>query len=331
MNKLINHPDNIVKEMLEGYLAIYPELFEKVPDTIGLISKKRADKVSIVVGGGAGNEPWIMGYVGEGLADGAALGNVYAAPPSRAILNVTHQVPHNKGVVYICTNHMGDVLNFELVSELAELDGINSKCVFVTDDISTAPIEKKEERRGIAGIALVIKVAGAACEDGLSLDEVVRVATKAKENTYTFGVSTSPGYMPGTGRAMFEMPEGEIEYGMGFNGEPGILHSKLTTADEIAETLMKYLLDDMNLTKDDEIAVMINGYGFTSLLELCIIGRKVKEIIDTNKIPTHDIFIDQLFCPQGTGGLSISIMKLDEELKKYYDMPAYSPFFKKKL
>ena len=329
MNKLINHPDNMVKEMLEGYLAIYPDQFEKVPDTIGLMRKSRIDKVSIVVGGGAGNEPWIMGYVGEGLADGAALGNVYTAPPSRAILNVTHSVPHDKGIVYICTNHMGDVLNFELVSELAELDGIESRCVFVTDDISTASLENKNERRGVAGIALVIKVAGAACDKGLLLDEVVRIANKANENTYTFSVTTSPGYMPGSGRAMFELSDGEIEYGMGFNGEPGILHTKLTSADEIAEVLMKHLMDDMKLTGDDEIAVMINGFGFTSLLELCIIGRKVKEIIDTNGIKTHDIFVDQLFCPQGPGGLSVSIMKLDEELKKYYDEPAYSPFFRK--
>ena len=331
MNKIINHPDNMIKEMLEGYLSIYPGLFDKVdaPNTNGLMVHDHGDKVSIVVGGGAGNEPWIMGYVGRGLATGASLGNVYTAPPSRTILNVTKAVPHDRGVVYICTNHAGDVLNFELVSELAELEGITAKCVFVTDDITSEPIERKGERRGVAGIALVIKVAGAACDAGLSLDEVVRIATKAKQETYTFSVTTSPGYMPGSGRAMFEMPEGEIEYGMGFNGEPGVLHTKLTSADEIAETMMKYLCDDMKLTERDEIAVMINGFGFTSPLELCILGRRVRSLLAEKNARVHDIFIDELFRPQGTGGLSISIMRLDDELKKYYDMPAYSPFFKK--
>lgn len=329
MNKLINHPDDMVPEMLAGYLALYPELFEKVPNTNGLIRKDKQDKVSIVIGGGAGNEPWVIGYVGRGLADGAALGNVYTAPPSRAILNVTNAVPHEKGVIYICTYHTGDVLNFELVRELSELEGIDTACVFVSDDISTEPLERKDERRGVAGIALVVKVVGAACEAGLPLDEVVRVATKAKENTYTFSVTTSPGYMPGTGKAMFELPEGEIEYGMGFNGETGIKRTKLTTADDVAWTLVDGLLKDIQPKIEDRLAVMINGFGFTSNLELCIIGRKVKAILDERGVKVHDIFIDSLFAPQGTGGLSISMMKLDDELINYYNEPAYSPFFQK--
>lgn len=329
MNKLINHPDDMVSEMLDGYLAMYPNLFERVTNTNGLIRKNKSDKVSIVIGGGAGNEPWVIGYVGAGLADGAALGNVYAAPPSRAILNVTSAVSHHKGVIYICTYHTGDVLNFGLVSELSELEGIDTACVFVSDDISTEPLERKDERRGVAGIALVVKVAGAASEAGLSLNEVVRVATKAKENTYTFSVTTSPGYMPGTGKAMFELPEGEIEYGMGFNGETGVKRTKLTTADEVAQTLVDELLNDIKPEADDKLAVMINGFGFTSNLELCIIGRKVKAILDERNIQVHDIFMDSLFAPQGTGGLSITMMKLDDELITYYNEPAYSPLFQK--
>lgn len=333
MNKLINDPDNMVAEMLDGYTAIYPDQFEKIPNPNGkingIVRKNLKDKVSIVVGGGGGNEPWIIGYVGEGLADGAALGQVYTAPPSRAILNVTKAVPNEKGVVYIATNHAGDVLNFELVSELAQLEGIETRCVFVKDDITSAPKAEKAERRGIAGIAMVIKIAGAACEAGLDLDEVVRVADKAVDNTYTFSVTTSPGYMPATGRAMCELNDGEIEYGMGFNGELGVLHTDLKPADEVADTLMKYLLEDLELNEDEEIAVLINGFGFTTLLELCIIGRRVDDILKSNNIKVHDIFIDELFRPQGTGGLSITVVKLDEELKTYYDKPAYAPFFKK--
>lgn len=328
MNKIINEPEQMIQEMIDGYIATCPELLESLPEYKGILMKQKKDKVSIVTGGGSGNEPWIIGYVGEGLADGAALGNVYIAPPSRAILNVTKAVNHEKGVIYICTNHAGDVLNFELVGELAELDGIETRCVFVADDITSAPKEQQSERRGVAGVAMVMKVAGAACDAGLELDEAVRVIRKANQNTFTFSVTTSPGYLP-SGKAMCELPDGFIEYGMGFNGEPGVLRTELKTADEIADTMLKYLLDDSGITNGDEIAVMVNGFGFTSLLELSIVNRRVAESLKEKGIILHDIFIDTLFGPQGTGGFSTSILKLDGELKKYYDAPAYSPFFKK--
>lgn len=328
MNKIVNQPEQMIKEMIEGYIDTCPDLLEPLPDYKGILMKRKKDKVSIVTGGGSGNEPWILGYVGEGLADGAALGNVYIAPPARAILNVTKAVSHEKGVIYICTNHAGDVLNFELVGELAQLDGIETRCVFVADDITSAPREKQDERRGVAGVALVMKVAGAACDAGLDLDEAVRVIQKANRNTFTFSVTTSPGYLP-SGKAMCELPEGMIEYGMGFNGEPGVLRTELKPADEIADTMMDYLLKDCGAAAGDEVAVMVNGFGFTSLLELCIVNRRVAEILRGKGIKAHDLFIDSLFCPQGTGGFSLSILKLDEELKRYYDAPAYSPFFKK--
>ncbi|MGX8710470.1 MAG: dihydroxyacetone kinase subunit DhaK [bacterium] len=328
MNKIINQPEQMIEQMLEGYIATCPDLLEALPQSKGILTKRKKDKVSIVTGGGSGNEPWIIGYVGEGLADGAALGNVYIAPPARAILNVTKAVRHEKGVIYICTNHAGDVLNFELVGELAEMDGIRTRCVFVTDDITSAPREQQSERRGVAGIAMVMKVAGAVCDAGLELDEAVRVIQKANRSTFTFSVTTSPGYLP-SGKAMCELPDGFIEYGMGFNGEPGVLRTELKSADEIADTMLKYLLDDSGISGGDEIAVMVNGFGFTSLLELSIVNRRVAESLREKGIILHDIFIDTLFQPQGTGGFSISILKLDEELKPYYDAPAYSPFFKK--
>ncbi|MBW7573016.1 dihydroxyacetone kinase subunit DhaK [Caproiciproducens faecalis] len=328
MNKIINEPEQMIAEMLEGYIATCPDLLESLPQSKGILMREKKDKVSIVTGGGSGNEPWIIGYVGKGLADGAALGNVYIAPPARAILNVTKAVNHKKGVIYICTNHAGDVLNFELVGELAEMDGIRTRCVFVADDITSAPREQQSERRGVAGVAMVMKVAGAACDAGLELDEAVRVIQKANRNTFTFSVTTSPGYLP-SGKAMCEMPDGFIEYGMGFNGEPGVLRTELKTANEIADTMLKYLLDDSGITRGDEIAVMVNGFGFTSLLELSIVNRRIAESLTEKGIILHDIFIDTLFQPQGTGGFSISMLKLDDELKPYYDAPAYSPFFKK--
>lgn len=329
MNKIINRPEDIVTEMIGGYVATRPDMFETLPKYKGILLKDKKQKVSIVTGGGAGNEPWIIGYVGKGLADGAALGNVYIAPPSKAILNVTRSVYHDRGVIYICTNHAGDVLNFELVGELAELEGIQTRCVFVTDDITSAPLENQDERRGVAGVALVMKVAGAACDSGLDLDEAVRVIQKANRNTFTFSVTTSPGYLPAGGKAMCEMPEGYIEYGMGFNGEPGVLRTELKPADEIADTMLKYLLEGSSIRTGDKIAMMVNGFGFTSPLELCIVNNRLTQKLKEKGIVLHDAFIDTLFCPQGTGGFSVSLLKLDEELIPYYDAPAYSPFFKK--
>lgn len=328
MNKIINSQEKMIKEMIDGYIVTCPDLLEALPEYNGVVLKNKKDKVSIVVGGGSGNEPWVIGYVGKGLADGAALGNVYSAPPPKAILGVTRALNYEKGVIYLCTNHSGDVLNFELASELAGLEGIKAKCIFVTDDIASAPRELRNERRGVAGIAIVAKIAGAVCDSGLNLDESVRIIEKANQNTFTFSVTTSPGYLP-NGKAMCDLPEGFIEYGMGFNGEPGILRTELVPADEIADTMLKFLLDDSKITCDDEVSVMINGFGFTSLLELSIVNRRVCEKLSQEGIAIHDTSIDTLFCPQGTGGFSISMLKMDEELKKYYDGFAYSPFFKK--
>lgn len=326
MNKLINSPEQMVQEMLAGYLALHSDRFCQVEGVMGLKKREDKDKVSVVIAGGSGNEPWVLGFVGDGLADGAALGNVYTAPPSRTVLEVTRAVPNHKGVLFIAANHAGDVLNFELVRELAELEQIESGCVYVADDISSAPPEQKEERRGIAGISLVVKIAGAASEAGYSLAEMVRVTTKAGRNTRTFGVTTSPGYMPGTGAPMGELPDGYVEFGMGFNGEPGMRREKLSPADGITETVMGKLLKEV--PAGSEAVFLINGYGFTSMLELCIVSRKVNEIVSDRGIINVQTSVDTLFSPQGTGGFSVSVLILDEELKKLYLEPCDSPLLR---
>ncbi len=334
MNTLINHPDTIVTDMVDGYLEIYPQYFEKVTNGTktlhGIIRKKiPKNKVSIVIGGGSGNEPWCMGYVGKGLADGAAIGQIFTAPPARTILNVTQALPTENGVLYLCANHSGDVLNFELASELAEIEGIATQCIFVADDIASDLIDEKPDRRGVAGVALAVKIAGAVAEAGCNLEEVVRITQKANRNLFTFGVNTTSGYMPGRKEPIFCIPDGQVEYGMGFSGETGVLRTSLTTADEVAETLMNNLFQVAQLTSRDEIAVMINGYAYTSWMELCLIGKQVSKILKKLDIKVYDIFIDKLFGLQGTGGCSITILKLDQELKQYYDAPAFSPFYKR--
>lgn len=326
MNKLINQTEQIAAEMLEGYLALNPERYCQVPGVMGIKNINDLDKVSVVIAGGAGNEPWVLGFVGKGLADGAALGHVYTAPPSRTVLEVTRAVPNKKGVLFIAANHTGDVLNFELVRELVELEGIQSYCVYVSDDISSAPLDEKENRRGVAGISLVVKIAGAASLEGYSLEEMKRVVEKASNNTRTFGVTTSPGYMPGSGAAMCDLPEGFVEYGMGFNGEPGIERVKLSSADTVTEKLMNKLLKE--IPAGAEAAFMINSYGFTSILELCIVSRKVIAMAAGKGIDNVHTFMDSLFSPQGTGGFSVSALILDQELKNLYLKPCDSPLFR---
>lgn len=331
MNKLINRPEELIEEMLEGYLMMYGRDYglKRLSGVTGLVYQRQRPKVSIVIAGGAGNEPWVMGFVGQGLADGAALGAVYTAPPAKAILKVTEAVYHQQGVLFLSTNHTGDVLNFGLVSELAELKGIRTKRVFVGDDVASADKAHQADRRGVAGIALVVKLAGAACDAGYSLEEVYRVAEQVASQVGTYSVTTSSGYMPGSGRAMFELPSGEIEFGMGFNGEPGDLRTPLLTADEIAERVVARLLKEVVIGPKEKVVAMINGFGFTSLLELCIVARKVGQLLADASVVVHDLFVDHLFMPQGTGGFSLTLLPVEDELISLYDAPAKAPYFKR--
>ena len=317
----INHAETAVEEMVNGYLRVYPGRFVKVKGKNqrlnGFIRQNCGKKVSVITGGGAGNEPWSVGFVGDGLADGTVMGAVFTAPPARFIVNVTQALPTERGALYICTNHAGDVLNYELAGELAQLENIDTRCIKVSDDISGLMGERKDERRGQAGVAFVIKIAGAASEAGYSLAETVT----------TFGAVVSSGYIPGSGELVHRMQEGQVEYGKGFNGENGVLVEQNRSADEIVDTMMSYLLREAKLTSLDEVAVLINAYGMTSTMEQCIIARKTVDILSSQSVQIHHIIMDRLFQPL-SGGCSISILRLDEELKRLYDMPASSPMIK---
>lgn len=328
INKIINSPDRMVPEMLEGYLSLYGHRFEKVEGTFGgMIKKEPEDKVHVLIAGGAGNEPWCLGYVGEGMADAMVSGNVYAAPSALDILDVCRRLKNGKGIMLLGTNHMGDVLNFELVKELAHMEGIQAEAVFVNDDVGS-DLYCRAERRGVAGIVLAVQIAGAASIKYDSLHECAEITRKAIENMATLGVTTSPGYMPANGREMCHMEEGMIEYGMGFNGEPGFLSCPLVSAGEMAETIISKLLDDLSVT-EEEVVLLVNGFGFTSHLELFIIVKEVREILVRKQIRVYDISLSNAFCPQGTGGFSITMMKMTEELRKLYDYGADSPLYRR--
>lgn len=327
MRRLINSRENIIEDMINGYLKLCRGKCEKVEGVHAIVKSVPRDKVSVIVGGGSGLDPWPIGYVGEGLADGAAVGNVFTAPPAKAILEATRKLPHEKGVVYVVTNHAGDVLNFELVSELAGLEGIRTRQIYIADDITSADDSNRGERRGIGGVALLTKLAGAVTEAGNSLEETDRILKKANERIGTFSVNAGKSYSPSTGEICFELPENELEYGMGFNGETGAFRETFSGAAHMADTLMEYLIKDMRLEKGSKIAVWLNGYSMTSQIELSILAGEICSNLERAGIELYDIRAERLFVTPGAQGLSVSVLKLDEELEKYYDREAEAPFF----
>jgi dihydroxyacetone kinase len=330
LKKIINENENIIQEMLEGFINAHGDMYKKVETTNGIVLRDKKDKVGILTGGGSGHEPLFLGFVGEGLADGASIGNVFAAPPPYNVLDVTKAVDSGKGVLHVYGNYAGDILNFDMAAELAEMEGIECKAVLVRDDVASAPLDRYEDRRGIAGDVFVIKVAGAASEDGLSLEEVARVTQKAADNTRSIGVALSPGMIPGLEKPTFSLAEDEIEFGMGIHGEPGIERTKMMKADDLTDRMLDSLFKDFDYKTGDEVCVLVNGLGATTQLELMIVNRRVNEVLKDKGIVIHHNDVNSYCTSQEMGGVSISLLLLDEELKKYYDKPAYSPYYTKR-
>lgn len=330
MKKIMNNPDHVVKEMVEGFIAAFGTDYEKLTNVNGIVFKERKDKVGVLIGGGSGHEPLFLGFVGLGLADGAAIGNVFAAPTPNTIVETTKAIDSGKGVLYVYGNYAGDTLNFDMGAEIAENEGIQTTTVLVRDDVASAPRDRIHDRRGIAGDVFVIKVAGAAADAGLSLKEVARIAQKASDNTRSIGVALSPGSIPGSEKYTFTIENDEIEFGMGIHGEPGIRRTKIMNADELTDYLLNYLLEDLPFKLGDEVCVLVNGLGSTTLMELMIVNRRVAEVLRKKGITVYDTDINSYCTTQEMGGVSITLFRLDEELKGYYDQPAYSPFYMKK-
>lgn len=330
MKKVINNPDNVVNEMVEGFIAAFGNDYKKVQNTNGVVIKNMPNRVAVVTGGGSGHEPLFIGMVGEGLADGAAIGNVFAAPTPNTVLEVTKELDSGQGVLYVYGNYSGDVLNFDMAAELAELEDITTRTVLVNDDVASATKENAFDRRGIAGDIFAIKIAGAAANDNLTLDEVARITQKAADRTRSIGVALSPSSIPSTGKYTFEIADDEIELGMGIHGEPGVKRTKLQTADELTANMLNYIFDDIELLENDEVCVLVNGLGSTTLMELFIVNRKVAEILNEKGISIYDSDVNSYCTTLEMAGVSITLLKLDDELKKYYDKPAYSPYYFKK-
>ena len=327
--KIINRPRDVVREEAEGFLAAYGRDIQAIPGVNGLIKRNIPQgKTALVIGGGSGHEPMFGFFLGENLADAAANGNVFASPDPTTIVKTAMLADRGAGVLFVYGNYAGDNLNFDkAVAALADR-GISSKTVRVWDDVASAPRERIEERRGIAGDVFVLKIAGAACAK-LPLEEAYRVTSKARDNVFSIGVGLQGATIPGQAKPIFTLPKDEIEYGLGIHGEPGIHRLPMQTADEIVSTLTSALLEEGNIRPGDTVCSYVNGLGSTTLMELMIMNRKLAQILSENDIHVHDMEVNSLVTTMEMAGASISLMKLDEELLLYYNMPCSSPYYKK--
>jgi dihydroxyacetone kinase len=328
MQKILNDPEAFVDEMLDGILAAHGDQLKR-PSARAIV---RADapvkgKVGIATGGGSGHLPVFMGYVGQGLIDGAAIGNVFASPSSDEMLEVTKAIDGGAGVLYLYGNYGGDRLNFDLAAELAADDGIEVRTILGADDVASAPADRASTRRGIAGIFFLYKVAGAAAAAGMSLNDVVAVTERAASRTRTMGVALSPCTIPAAGVPTFDLPVGQMEIGMGIHGEPGVRRGPLETADEIAAELTAAILADLPYTRGDEVGVLVNGLGATPKEELYILYRSVARILGDAGIRVHRVWVGEYATSLEMAGASLTLIRLDDEIKRLLDARAETPFF----
>lgn len=331
MKKFINDPFDFVEELTEGIIHAHPDYYRAENGDLRVIVRQDAPvkgKVAIATGGGSGHLPVFMGYVGKGLADGACIGNVFSSPSAGQMKRVTKAIDSGAGVLYLYGRYQGDMMNFNSAAEESKQNGIRVEKVVVSDDIASAPPEKHNERRGVAGIFFAYKIAGAMADEMASLDEVKRVTQKAVDNTRSLGVALGPCTIPLVGKPNFEISDDEMEIGMGIHGEQGVERVKMRTADEIAANLVDRVVNDMPFVAGDEVAVLVNSLGATPLEELYVLYRKIDDLLREKGLVLHRPYVGRYACSMEMQGMSLSLMKLDDELKRLLDAPADSPFFK---
>lgn len=329
MKKIINNPEQVVEEMLEGIAFAYPQYLRKLKDANVLVRKDSPiKKVALVSGGGSGHEPSHGGFVGKGMLDAAVAGAVFTSPTPDQVFEAVKAVANEEGILLIIKNYTGDVMNFEMAQEMAEAEGIKIASVVVDDDVAVENSTWTIGRRGIAGTVFVHKIAGAKAEKGASLEEVKATAEKVIANVRSMGMALSPCIVPAAGKPNFTLAENEMEIGMGIHGEPGTHREELKSADQIVEHLMSKILEDIKLENNEEVAVMINGLGATPLMELFIVNKKVHSMLSEKGIKVHKTLTGEYMTSIEMAGFSISILRLDEELKELLDESADTPVFK---
>jgi phosphoenolpyruvate---glycerone phosphotransferase subunit DhaK len=330
LKKIINDPNMVVQDMLKGMVAANTATIKQLPETT-VIARSDAptiNKVGLVSGGGSGHEPAHAGYVGKGMLDAAVAGEVFTSPTPDQVLEAIKAVDGGAGVFLVIKNYTGDVLNFEMASELAEAEGIRVEHVIVNDDVAVEDSSFTTGRRGIAGTIFVHKIAGAKAEQGAALDEVKSVAEKVVANVRSMGMALTPCTVPAAGKPSFELKTNEMEIGIGIHGESGIERKEISTADEIASELVNKILEDGIHENGDEVAVMINGLGSTPEMELYVVNSKVNEILIEKGIHVYKTFVGEYMTALEMAGFSVTLLKLDDELKNMLDFGSEAPAFR---
>ena len=328
MKKIINDPNQVVQDMIDGLVAANPKHIKQVLDTF-VVARKDAPvsgKVALISGGGSGHEPAHAGYIGKGMLDAAVCGEVFTSPTPDQVYEAIKAVDGGAGVFLVIKNYTGDVMNFEMARELAEAYGIQVETVIVNDDVAVEDSSFTTGRRGIAGTVFVHKIAGAMADSGASLEEVKAVAEKVVTNVRSMGMALTPCTVPAAGEPSFELAENEMEIGMGIHGEPGINRGTIATADEIATTLTEKILEDRNFT--GEVAVLVNGLGATPEMELYIMNKKVHELLTNKGINVYKTFVGEYMTSLEMAGCSVTILQLDDELKELLDRESAAPAFR---
>lgn len=330
MKKIINNVDYAVEDMLEGMIKAYPNKIRKL-DAGNIIVRKDApikDKVALVSGGGSGHEPAHGGYVGKGMLDAAVAGAVFTSPTPDQVFEAVKAVDGGRGVLLVIKNYSGDVMNFEMAKDMAEMEGIQVEAVVVNDDVAVEDSTYTTGRRGIAGTIFIHKIAGAKAEKGASLEEVKSVAEKVISNVKSMGVALTPCTVPAAAKPSFTLEENEMEIGIGIHGEPGTHREELKSADEITEHLVNKILDDIKIDKGEEVAIMVNGLGSTPLMELFIVNKKVHQMLEDKGIKVYETFVGEYMTSLEMAGCSVTLLKLDGELKELLDTNADTPAMK---
>ena len=328
MKKLINNPDNLVSELLEGYTLAFPEKVKLEGDYLVMRAyPKELGKVALVTLGGCGHEPGLSGFVGKGLLDVSVPGEIFAAPGPQKCFDAIQRADRGGGVLFIVLNHAGDLLTANITMEMVLKEGLNAKMILIHEDIASGPPEKSEERRGLVGFLPMIKVTGAAAEEGHTLEEIVAIAERMGQSMRTLAVAFTPATHQATGDAMFDLAEDEMSIGMGQHGEAGTERLPLKSADETTDLMLQMLLADLAVETGEELLVIVNGAGATTLMELFIVFRRIHQVLKNKKIKIARSLIGEYITTQEQAGFQLLIARMDREMLRLWDSPSDSPYF----
>jgi dihydroxyacetone kinase-like protein len=328
MKKFINSYDALIEEMLAGFVAANSEKVVRLAERV--IARRDAPvkgKVGLVTGGGSGHKPALIGYIGEGLMDAVAVGNIFAAPGVQICYDAIKAADSGKGVLVCIGNYSGDIMNFGMAVDMLRDEGHSIELVVVNDDVASSPVEHRENRRGVAGEIILWKIVGAMADSGADLKDMKKAGDEIVFNTRSLGVAHSACIMPSSGKPSFEIGDDEMEIGVGHHGEPGIQRVKMMSADGITDIIMERILADLPFKKNDEVSVILNGLGSTSLLEMYVIYRRTDEILREREIRVYKSWVGEFFTSMEMGGFSLTLTRLDTNAKKCIDHPVNAVHF----